>query len=386
MSAFRKMQKIRKLADVRHSVAHAFRFRGVDAEGAPMYDTEAPLPILRYEGSVKIHGTNGSILRVGAGQSYGKSVEGDWLFQSKSRTVTPQNDNLGFAAAMVQLVHIGALESFYNSVVAASVPEDQLAGGTAVVYGEWAGEGIQKGVGVSNIGRKVFVAFDVAVVYEGHTDDGERITKHFKIQNPCVSVEEAERFREVGLFTVHDFPTYTVDIDFNNVRVAAEQIDALVEAVEKECPVAKALGAEGIGEGIVFRCVEALTHEGAFEQFNLSDGGYWFKAKGEAHKHTKSAKAGVEVDYAKLASVDEFATAVVTPARIQQALDFLRDEGLPIDKTSTGLFVKWVLNDVLEEEQGTMAASELDFSDIRGAVGAKARNALFAHIKEIEYA
>ena len=47
--------------------------------------------------------------------------------------------------------------------------------------------------------------------------------------------------------------------------------------------------------------------------------------------------------------VKSFVERFVTPARLRQGLDHLREFNLPADSSSTGAFVKWVSGDTLKE-------------------------------------
>lgn len=388
MSAFKRMWKTASFKDAYNTLKHRWRYAGRDADGNPSY-ADFVLPRVRYAGTVKIHGTNSSFCRLNPGCTYGKSGAGDWIFQSKRRTVTPDNDNCGFARAMTESLESGVLEEFLEELVTESVGPMALTaeGVTPVVYGEWAGEGIHGGTAMNQLDRKIFIAFDVTLTTRETADESEgedNTPPEAKHHVPVLKDPETlSRFNEAGFYVATQFKTYDLVIDFENPREAADIIEGWVRDVEVQCPVGAALGAEGIGEGIVFRPVEVVGDTNPFVESRLNTSGIWFKAKGEKHKHsrTKNNKV-VEIDYEKMASVKEFVEANATEVRMQQALEFLREEGLPIDKTSTGHFVQWILRDVAEEEAGTLEASELTEKDIRSELGGVARKWFFEKLRE----
>jgi len=374
--SFKKMSKIRQFRDVVRDVRWKAQFLRME-DNVPVMDRNAPLPTIRYTGTVKIHGTNGSVIKLA--HEFGQLGPGDWLYQSRNRRLTPVSDNNGFAFAMQTALDAGTLEPFFNEVVQSAwgEPEEGFSYG---IYGEWCGAGVQKGVGVSGIGRKVFVVFLVARISEilseddpdNDAEDGGA-DRRAAYRTPGVPAHP-ERFNAAGLYTITQFPTYEVEIDFNDPQEVVERIDQLVDEVETSCPVAEALGSPGTGEGIVFRPSENQP------EWQRSD--FWFKAKGEKHKATKGPKTGTTIDYEKVASAKAFAEAVCTEVRLQQGWDYLVEMQIELSKKNTGTFIKWVTEDAVTEEGGMLAESGLEPKDVRGAVGECARNWFFQKLDE----
>jgi len=104
------------------------------------------MPILEFQGTVKIHGTNASVVLP---ENYA---------QSRNNIITVENDNAGFARFHNEksLVFL----DFYSQINT-DLP--------IVIYGEWAGKGIQRGVGISEIERSFFI-FGVKVLAEVDTE------------------------------------------------------------------------------------------------------------------------------------------------------------------------------------------------------------------------
>ena len=104
---------------------------------------------VEYVGTVKIHGTNGSVVW---------HSEDDVVFQSKSAVVAVGKDNMGFAGSMSNKNLSGIL----NEIKAICADNDIEFEFPVEIAGEWAGRGIQKGVAVTEV-EPFFTVFRVAV-------------------------------------------------------------------------------------------------------------------------------------------------------------------------------------------------------------------------------
>lgn len=117
-----------------------------------------------------------------------------------------------------------------------------LTQNTISIYGEWAGKGIQKSVAISNLDKSMFIF-------------GVKITPHPKDEDdktPAYWVDSSYlRNNECKIYNIDDYETYEIEIDFNYPQLAQNKIIDMTIAVEDECPVGKAFGHVGIGEGIV---------------------------------------------------------------------------------------------------------------------------------------
>lgn len=270
----------------------------------------------KYLGTVKIHGTNAGITMTRAGEI---------LYRSRSRFITPEDDNYGFARAMS--IHEG-------EICDALSPYAQA--GDVTVFGEWCGAGIQSNVGVSAL-EKMMVVFAMRV--------GDNW------QEPCriagFSVLDAR------IFNTHNFPRWTLEIDFSQPEQYQNELIALTNAVEQICPVAKQFGCDGIGEGIVWTPID-------------DDMGsrYWFKVKGEKHSSSK-VKVLAAVDVERFAKRDELVAALVTDSRMAQGIDLHVNEfGRSLEMRDIGEYLRWVFNDVLKEEADTIQASGFDNKEL----------------------
>ena len=281
-----------------------------------------PLPTLTFVGSVKLHGTNSSVVFPETGGHY---------CQSRTQVIEPgKTDNAGFAGWVESNLHL--FEHLEKSGV--------------IVYGEWCGQGIQKGVAISQI-PKQFIIFAIRKLDTGEWF--ERPGIFFYIRN--------------GLKTIFDYKTWVIDVDFNHPEEAQNRLVELTQAVEVECPVGKAFGVSGVGEGIVWWPL-------ATDEFNTQ--GLAFKVKGEKHSESQ-VKTLVPIDVEKLNSINELVETIVTDHRLEKKLESLQEQGHLVDIKSTGVFLKLVGSDVYKEEADTIAASGFKDNEIMGAVQKKAK-------------
>src|ERR1035438_9279106 len=122
------------------NVTHHARYVGQDAAGDPMYDPTKPLPVLTFEATVKLHGTNSGIV-------HQRSTNETW-FQSREKVLTLEADNAGFMRAYYDKELMPLFAPF--------------VGDTVAIYGEWCGGSIQKSVALAKLSKR-FVVFAVSV-------------------------------------------------------------------------------------------------------------------------------------------------------------------------------------------------------------------------------
>ena len=336
-----KFPSISQFRNVVRHVQQQSRFAGKDENGDAIYDTSRELPTLEFRGTVKLHGTNAGIV-------YDVKT-GAFEFQSRERVLAIGNDNAGFALAMSNTDDVleFIMASIYTQFGRGETNLSKIA-----VFGEWCGAGIQKGVAVSAL-PKMFVIFAAKLIREeGFEDSWVDVNKCYEISHPAYKI-----------YSIFDFPTYVVNIDFSRPELAQNEMIALTEEVEAECPVGAAFDEFGIGEGVVWTCVTP----------GWNDSGTWFKVKGEKHS-TSKVRTLASVDVEAVATMHEFVDNVVTEARLEQGLDNLvREQQKPFEMTSMGDFIRWVFNDIMKEELDVIVASQIDPKKIGGLVANKAR-------------
>ena len=347
-----KFPKIEQFRNVINSVKYNTQIIGKNENNEPIFDETIPLPTLKYRGSVKLNGTNAGIVF----KYDEKTNKYTHQVQSRTRIITPIDDNYGFATFVNSLPLKSLLEL---------LPQTNLAGQpygvtkypTIRIYGEWCGDNIQKGVALNQL-DKMYVIFAV------------------KIDNVWISDEHLKNIKlpDNKVFNILDYKVYNIKIDFNNPKESAEKISKLVDEVENECPVGKAFGKSGIGEGIVWICKE----EG------WTNSRYWFKTKGEKHSDTKKDKKNkVPVDTAKINKINELVEFLVTEHRLLKGIDYLKENNYEITRKSTGLYLKWIYNDVVKEEIDTIIDNGFKPKEISKKISNYARTWFFKYIDEL---
>lgn len=339
-----KYPKIEQFRKVVYDVKRKYEFVGLDNTGEARFDSSRTKPTLTFSGSVKLHGTNASVC-------YNK-IDGLWM-QSKQNIVTIDEGHMGFVkfaehsnVILVELIEKLAITHNINLEV-----------DTISLFGEWAGKGIQKKVGIANV-DKAFFLFGCKVTRLGDVD--------FSTYWLPTHGVKAEGNR---IYNIWDYESYTVDIDFNKPDEVVDHLISLTEFIEKECPVAKSFGIEnGVGEGVVW----STEYEGQR---------YQFKVKGEKHAVVKSDKI-VHIDTVKLASIDAFVRYAVTKSRFDQAMSIV-DPHLTYDRSLLGAVLKWIVQDIVIEESDTMLDNGLTPKDLNRHVSQAARQMFFENEKSV---
>jgi len=302
-----------------------------------------PIPVVEYEGSVKLHGTNGSF--------YVDIKTGELIVQSRNRIITPNSDNNGFAF----FVH-----SHEEEVRKLCARAQTLNGKIqAIIYGEWCGAGINQGCAIHQEKEKFFVIFGVKQKINEDDHYYETLGEFAVLSH-----------KPSRIYNIAHFQRYNLIIDFTKPADVTPILAALTDKVENMCPVGKAFGHEGIGEGIVWRPVNPMMS---------SD--YWFKTKGEKHSVTKvKSVKSIGANLEKIQSAVEFAKAVVTEPRLLQGIEYLKEMEKPLDRSSTGAYLKWFIDDVVSEEMDLMKASDLEPNEVSKQVSTRAREWYFEKI------
>jgi hypothetical protein len=338
-----KFPSIEQFRTVVTNINRHYNYVGLDENGEAIYDHTLPKPVLTFKGTVKLHGTNAAVC-------YNK--DGGFWAQSRENIITVEKDNAGFA--FFAQSNLGSFMALMN-IVHHTERIDSI-NNTVTIYGEWCGGNIQKGVGITNLPKSFFI-FGVKIT--PHTETEEELKA-----NPAYWVDYSYlKAPDVKIYNINDFPTYSIDIDFNMPALVQNQLSELTIAVEEECPVAKAFGFSGIGEGIVWSTeVKGIVHR--------------FKVKGEKHSSSK-VKTLASVDVEKLEGIQKFVEYAVTESRFNQSLENTFPNNEPIDVKKMGDVIRWVVNDVLKEEIDTMVANNIEPKDVNKYISTKVREMFF---------
>lgn len=328
-----KFPSIEQFRNVRRNVERKAQFLRIDENGEAVMDRSAKMPKISYRGTVKLHGTNAAV-----------QVHDNYIVtQSRNNIITPENDNAGFArwAHSIPFSTWDALRK-------------QITDKNIVLFGEWAGKGVQPKVAIAEV-EKFFAIFAARDINE---------------ENGWFSIRNLNTPKDYRIYNVYDFGSYTIDIDFENPAEDVNKMNELTLAVEKECPAGKYFGVSGIGEGIVWRPMEA----------EYNDSRYWFKVKGGEHSNSKVTKlANVNVE--KMKSIEDFVNFACNEGRLMQGYEYLKENKHELTEKSTGVFIQWIIGDILKEEKDTLTQNNLTEKQVLGNISKVARRWYFDKIK-----
>lgn len=292
---------------------------------------------VKYRAKVKLHGTNAAV-----------QVDQNGKVRAQSRTsllAATGPDNAGFAKWV---------EENADEFRKRFTPKE----GVKIVFGEWCGPGVQKGVAVAQIPSRIFAVFAMRHIvgdfttftYEPHELEGV-------LGIPGAYV--------IDWF--NDGEEFVVDwsLDADALQPVLDRINQCVEAVEACDPwIEKNFAIHGTGEGLVFY---PESHSG-YKCF--SD--LCFKAKGEKHKSVAKTKPA-QADPTVVENVKAFVEMVVTEARLEQGARLVGGGELVFDMKKMGEFIKWLVNDVKKETPAELEASGLDEKLVNKACSERAR-------------
>ena len=280
---------------------------------------------LIYRAKIKLHGTNAGVQI---------TTEGKVAAQKRSQIIKPKSDNAGFAVWVENNIdYFSALKTTEN----------------ITIFGEWCGSNIQKGVAISQIDRKIFAVFAIQI------GDDINTIKKLEVRPEYIS-KMLPQHPDIFVLPFYGEP---ITLNFGNeeqLKLAADKINLMVEAVEKSDPWVKdTFNIEGIGEGLVmYPDTDKLV-----EKANYTD--YLFKAKGLKHQVVKTEKA-VSINPEKAENIEEFVRLFVTEARLNQAVTEACDG--QYDMKRMGDFLKWFSLDVQKESVAELEASGLTWKEV----------------------
>lgn len=338
MTTHHAFPSIDQFFHVRRNVLWKSQYRGQDANDEPIMDRTAVMPVLSYEGTVKGHGTNACLVFM---------ANNGFYCQSRENIITPEKDNAGFARWASSV-----LEEDLN-VIRANFPADWQK---VAVYGEWAGQGIQKNVAISTLPKAFYIFAARLISEDGETEEWLN-TRDWTLPQ--------------GIYNIYNFPTFKIDVNFESPEYAIAEINKWVLEVEAECPIGKAFGVSGIGEGLVFSC----TTKG------WESSRYWFKAKGAKHQNSHVRKFAT-VDIEKFESEQAFVSAVLDEGRLEQGFNWLKENGKNQDQSGTGDFIRWIFNDVVKECSPEMEASNIQEKNLGKLLSGPAKKWYFARLNK----
>ncbi len=286
--------------------------------------------VVSYRGKCKIHGTNGAI------QCH---KDGTVVAQSRECELSQSKDNCGFARWVSENEDSWKLKN------------------DLVIFGEWCGSGVQPGVAISSIGKKVFAVFAARSLID-----------------PDLLIVEPEELEKIvkGINDVFVLPWHDkadIKIDWSKsaeeLEVDIKPINELVLEVEANDPwVDSVFHIKGIGEGIVYYPVSP-EHLGYTNYSALC-----FKAKGGKHR-VVLAKEAAQISPDVISNIKQFVDMFLTIPRLEQGAAFVNTESF--DNKLIGKFIAWIIKDVEKESKAELEASSLEWKQVSKAVGDRAR-------------
>lgn len=309
-------------------------------------------PVVTYRAKTKLHGTNAGII-----------IERDGTVTAMSRTaiITPENDNAGFARWVAD-----------NAEAFAKLAQPD---NTMVIFGEWCGPGVQKGVAINQIPERIFAGFAIRTFRDSSPAFPVIVDFSDSPENIAAMLNGIPRAYTIPWFNSSE--TFTVDWtapaeDLEPVLARINAHVAHVEACDPFC--AKEFGIKGIGEGLVFYPTDT--------KFNDRFSNFAFKSKGEKHQvvaHTKPAQA----DASSAVDTKAFAELVCAPARLEQGARAVTSGELDFSPQHIPTFLKWMHEDVKKECAAELEASGLDEKLAFKAAMAHARNWYLEQLKKL---
>lgn len=320
MIEFKKWTSIENFRAFYKNWKHAF-------EGNKTFTTE-----FVFDAKVKLHGTNSSIL----------IKDGKFFAGKRSGFVTVEDDNAGFARFVS--------ETFKNltAPVKSTLVSPNIDG--LILYGEWIGPGVQSGVACSNIDNKVFAVFSV---FDPRSENEYSYKdSHWPWRLAKLIFNDVENVKFIECIE-----SFQVDLnDSNSLEKFQNDIDEVVNAVCECDPwVLENFNVRGFGEGIVCYSTVPLN-------------GYIFKAKGEKFAEVKQ-KRSVDIDFEKIAKIEEFVDSIVTVHRLEKKLD---ECDFPLDISNVGKYIKIVSEDVRKECSLEIEESDFEWKEISKVLSKKA--------------
>lgn len=352
MSKF-KMVKFPKIPSFENLVKDLQRQKEFSPDSVPDKITFYP--------TVKLHGTNAGIAYV--------ISNGELRVQSRNQH-SPVNGHGHFGFNKFVQDNEENLRDYFEylsqpETYATYIPEsEQEKPDVVVIFGEWCGPEVQKGVGISKIPEKAFFVFDIS--YRVPNCFGNPQVYSY---TPFYEKPDVERYHTLRNITV----SKPIVLDMNNPYSIKDYLDKETEKVVECCPVASRFGVKGFGEGIVWR---ASIRKDGYTQYIR------FKTKGE-HFNTHVVKSKVKIDPNELSTIISFCKEALTDRRIEQGVEFLVEKELPLQKNSTKEFIGFILKDVFDECSDVIEELGIDNSNLKKELSKQSAKMFFSKLLEM---
>ena len=333
-----KFTSIDKLSTAYENIKKKTRFAGLDKDMQPFYDNEKALPVMSYRGTVKLHGTC-------AGVSF---QNGNLVFLSKERVVTPESDNEGFANWCFEKdsdVWFSLFSRIMNKLGSDFNKEDEIT-----LFGEWCGQGIQKKAAITQC-EKMFFIFAVRV--GNYVDNGGKAIGWL----PVSFIEDLNNVDE-NIYNSLMFENYIIELDWNKPKDVQKIVESKTDEINNRCPVSYHFGVDGVGEGVVWVPVD--------DEF-LNNTRFWFKTKGDKHKQNKKRK-DTEINPVVLEDVNSVIDEYLVENRLERGIAYFKESGIDMLPENTRIFIDFIVDDIMKDAAEHIERLETDEKTIKKAV------------------
>lgn len=280
---------------------------------------------MQFRSKIKLHGTNAAV----------RITNGEIFYQKRTDDITPLADNAGFAS--------------FAYTVNWKTDED------IIIYGEWAGPGVQKSDAICMIPQKMFFVF--GVLWQDHM-----------ITEPNLIREHVPYHERIMILPWFDEPTTIDSLDVESAKALSVRLDNDVQAIGNEDPFVKEhFDVSGAGEGLV---VSPYFDEGVVPLWIFNT--FTFKVKSEAHlvQKTKSPNSSVYIEIP--GSVKDFCDQFVTDNRCEQMVS--EHLGGSYALQGMGTFLKELNADILKESKNEFAELGVDWKMVAKEINKRAVN------------
>ena len=289
---------------------------------------------LRYVAKPKLHGTQASIVI---------NSDNTLIAQSKNQQLTGDNKHYGFAN------FVDGLTVNLEDTISKYVSKD-LNIEPPVIYGEWAGPGVQQVDAVCNIPEKTFFVFAVRLESNWILESPSVISMYIK-----TVFGENNRIKTLPWALING--RYVFEFDLSNMEESQKKFDSLKDYINTHISkvdpyIKEEYGIEGPGEGFVFY---PIIYEGDQASHNL---GMW-KLKTDAHGEFKVKKDRIVP--IKPEGIEEFINMFFTEVRFEKMFN---EHVKEYHRKNTGLMLKAVMQDVKKESENELELADFEWKDV----------------------
>lgn len=300
------------------------RFSNLDLN--ELRELNAPFTRLYMTGTVKLHGCNVGI---------GLTPEGEMFFQSRNKEITTEDDLNGFCKMIEEhkdfyMAELNAIKDYIGHTTEKTI----------ILFGEYCGGKNQRGVGLAEVDY-FFSLFEI--YYKDKYSENETYLAFEDI----VFNEGNRRINpEHRYFPINTFGIYNAVLDLDKPEEFVEMATNLAKEIGEHCPAAKYFGVDGSGEGVVFK-------------YRIDNDQLRLKFKCEKFETRKSNKIPKEITEDHKRAL-ELVDIVITPYRVGQAIEYMNEMKIPVDKEHISEFVGWLVKDVYKEDTKLIEESQIE--------------------------